>query len=428
MTRLVVEPAGATFNSKSYRQGSQGMGQQPTGLSVAPEQQSKSYAQDEIDLVGLGAALLRRWKLILAVVVVCTVLGLIAALLKQPSYGYKAAIQLAAYTTTDGHTVRLLSPQSASALLQNGLVDTAVTHYADAHKLDARKLKIDVQTSKDSDVVVLSGKGPLALQPAFVSVEKAAASLLAQHASAQIEAYKANIQAELNHAKIDLAKLQDPQRIAAAKAALKQAWLAAQAKLANLEQQHGVLQKKQAGLDQSVKLYKGLAKDLSGYLAKARRDGLSSARAATPTQAMTAMLLGNQIQQNLSQLTNIDRQLSVILPQQIAETEAALANNTQQQLSQQAVVERTKLDYQNFDAQHARDVQAQQISINKLHDQLNNIQGTQLVDEPVRSIQPVGLSRKAIVILAFLAGIFLALLAAGAAGYWDAVRRAMKSA
>ena len=401
---------------------------EPVGLSVAPEKRVNGYAQDEIDLVDLGVALLRRWKLMLTVVVVCTALGLIVALQKQPSYSYKAAIQLAAYTTANGRVVRLLSPQSASALLQNGLVDAAVNQYADTHKVDARKFKIGVQTSKDSDVVVLSGKGPRDLQSAFVSIEKAAASLLSNNTSGQIDAYKANIQANLKHAKIALAKLQDPQRIAAAKTALKQSWLAAKAKLANLEQQHGVLQKKHAGLSQSVKLYSGLAKDLSGYLAKARRDGLSGAQADTPTQAMTALLLGNQIQQNQSQLTNIDRQLSVTLPQQIAETKAALANNTQKQLFQQAVVERTKLDYQNFDAQHQREVQAQQIAINSLRERLSNIQSTRLIAEPVRSIQPVGSSRKLIVVLAFLAGIFLAVLAAGVAGYLGAVRLAMKSA
>lgn len=394
------------------------MDEQSKGSSAAPT--------DEIDLVDLGVALLRRWKLILAVVALCTAAGVVLAIFKVPVYSVNASLQLPAYTTADGREVQLLSAQSAGTLLQNGLIDQEIQQYASTHKLDPRKFKVSVQTPKDSDIVILSAKGPLKLQDALSAIEKNATTALAANASGQIKAYQAGIQSELARAKLDLANLQDPQRIAAAKALLAQRLSEAQAQLSSLHREQGVLQSKGASLVQATKLYQGLAHELKDYLTKARENGLASAQSSkTASQGMTALLLGNQIQQNLSQLTDIDHKLSVTLPQQIAQTNADLANNQQAQLTQQTAVERAKLAYQNFDAQYQRQVQAQQVTINKLQDQLNNIQSTRLIAGPARSIEPVGMSRKVIVALAFVMGMFVALLTAGLAGYLGAVRRAL---
>jgi len=392
------------------------------------EGRTAALGEDEIDLVDLGSALVRRWKLIIGVFVLCIALGVIAALFKKPDYAYSAGIQLAAYTTTNGGTVQLLSPESAKSLLQGGLIDAGISHYADSHTgFDPRKIKLSADVVKDGNVVILSGKGPLALQNAYATIIEQAVANLAKNTSNPITSYRASLQNTLQQAQIDLSKLNDPKVIQADKSAKNHALLDAQARLGMLQQDQNVLQQKLKHLHESSKLYTALAKQLGEYLNTARKNALASARgAASPTQAMAGLLLGNQIQQTQTQLTDIQNRLTVTLPLKIVQTQADLANNKQKQVAQKTVVEQAQLEFDNFETQHARTVKVQQANIDKLNTQIANIQNTRLVAPPTRSIEPVGMSRKMIVILAAILGIFLGLVAASIAGYGSAVRRALR--
>lgn len=61
--------------------------------------------EDEIDLVGVGVALVRIWQLVVGVFVPS---GVIVALLKKPEYAYSAGGgQLAAYATISGNTAQV---------------------------------------------------------------------------------------------------------------------------------------------------------------------------------------------------------------------------------------------------------------------------------------------------------------------------------
>jgi uncharacterized protein involved in exopolysaccharide biosynthesis len=400
------------------------------GQPSTPFKEGRTAApgEDEIDLVDLGAALVRSWKLIIGVFVLCIALGVIAALFKKPDYGYSAGIQLAAYTTTNGGTVQLLSPESAKSLLQGGLIDAGISHYAESHSgFDPRKIKLSVDEVKGGNVVILSGKGPLAFQNAYSTIIEQTVSNLAKNTSNPITSYRASLQNTLQQAQIDLSKLNDPKVIRADKSAKNHALLDAQARLGMLQQDQNVLQQKLEHLNESINLYTALAKQLGEYLNTARKNALASARgAASPTQAMAGLLLGNQIQQTQTQLTDIQNRLTVTLPLKIAQTQADLANNKQKQVAQKTAVEQAQLEYDNFETQHARTVKAQQANVDKLNTEISNIQNTRLVAPPARSIEPVGMSRKMIVILAAILGIFLGLFAAGIASYGSAVRRALR--
>lgn len=392
------------------------------------EGRTAAPGEDEIDLVDLGAALVRRWKLIISVFVLCIALGVIAALLKKPDFAYSAGIQLAAYTTANGRTVQFLTPESAKSLLQNSLIDAGISHYAETHTgFEPIKIKLSADVVIDGNVVILSGNGPLALQNAYVAIIEQTVTDLAKNTSNPIASYRASLQNTLQQAQIDLSKLNDPKVIQADKSDKNHALLDAQARLGLLQQDQNVLQQKLKHLNKSNKLYAALAKQLGEYLKTARKNALASARgAASPTQAMAGLLLGNQIQQTQTQLTDIQNRLTVTLPLQIAQTQAELANNKQQQVAQITAVEQAQLEFDNFETQHARTVKSQQANIDKLNTQLANIQNTRLVAPPTRSIEPVGMSRKMIVILAAILGIFLGLFAAGIASYGSAVRRALR--
>ena len=395
-------------------------------MSAGQEQNNTGntpYHDDEIDLVDIGVTLVRHRTLIIVIVAIFMALGIFVALRKQPSYNYVASISPASYVTPDGKLIQALSSESASALLTNGLIDQAIIQYADKHQINARRIKIKVSSPLRSDVVLLSGRGNVKLQDAYIAIERSAAELLAKSTSHLIDSYRSGIQAALEHAKLGLANLQDPQQIQIEKSGLQENLLSAQAALANLVEQHKVLVDKRSNLNHSVKLYEGLAKNLDSYIAKARNETLASANAKTPVEAMTAMLLGNQVQQNLRQLTDLQEKLTVTLPQEIAQVQAAIANNEQQQLTQKTAAEQAKIQYDNYQARHERKIQTHQINIDNLQSQLASVKETKLVSEPTRSAIPVGISKKVIAVLATIVGMFIALIAVFIAEFSDAVRR-----
>lgn len=109
----------------------------------------------------------------------------------------------------------------------------------------------------------------------------------------------------------------------------------------------------------------------------------ASHHASGASSAMTLLLLGTQAQQSDQQLLTLQQQVNN-LPSNIT--------------SQKAIVQSLKT-------------------------QLDNLQTTQIIAGPMRSMDPVGLSRKLIVILGAVIGAILALLTVGALNYVAAVRR-----
>jgi len=381
-------------------------------------------ADDQIDLVDLGASLLRRWKLILTVIVICTALGVVLALRRHHRhlYSYTASIQLARYAGNRRGIDVLMDETAAKTLLENGLLDVAIGQYAQTHKgIDVRRIRIAVKAPKRSGVVLLVGRGPAAMQSVYDDIERATARLLRNSLSSDSSA-RAAIEARYNRAKLKLEELQDTRQVKVQRLALKQSLLSAQARLARLKHQHDVLKQELSGVARSRKLDQGLSRELQHYLTKARANNLAATKTKSPVEAMTAMLLGNQVEETLHQLTSTEERLTVGLPKQEATTRASLANNEQQQALERGSIEKAKIEYDSFDMRHKRAVESQQLTLTQLKARLADLPGARLVGAPVRTKSYGGLRPTRIVAVFALLGVVLAMLAVAFANYFSAVR------
>ncbi len=378
---------------------------------------------DEIDLVGLGISLWRRWKLMLAIFLLCTGLGLAFALATPRTYNYIAVVGLGSYTAANGGIIFVVTPDSAAEALNSGLIQIALLRYARENHVDPRKVKIKANVPNKSNTIVLMGKGSEKLRDVFETVEKNAATLLAQSTAAQINVLRSNLKQPLTVAQITLARINDPQRIKAERAGRQQKLASAQATQANLKEQLTVLKEKRNRLNQAAKLYQSQIKSLNAYIAQARKASLIASRAGSPTQAMAMLLINNQLQQNLQQMNLIEQKLTVTLPQEVSTAEADMAANRQQQSVQKKAIIQAVANLANFDTERQRKVQGQEARISNLKTRLGNIQETRLIVPPARSIKHVGLGRSVVAILGAVVGVFLALLAAALANYVVAVRR-----
>jgi tetrahydromethanopterin S-methyltransferase subunit G len=382
------------------------------------------FQSDEIDLVDLGVRLWRRWKLMLIIFLLCTGLGLALAFILPRTYRYTAVVGLGSYTAANGKIVAVMTPDSAAAALNSGLIEMALLRYRREHSVDPLKVKIAANVPNKSNTIVLVGTGTKKLQDAFEAVEKNAVALLVQNTAAQVNVLRSNLKRQLTAAQINLARIDDPQQIKAKRAGRQQRLAGAQASQANLKEQLTVLKEKRNRLNQAAKLYQGQIKALNAYITQARKASLTAAnQAGTPTQAMAMLLINNQLQQNLQRMNNIEQKLTVTLPQKVAAVEAAVAANRQRQTVQKSAVIQAAANLANFDTERQRKVQGQKAVISNLKIRLGNIQETRLIVSPARSIKHVGLGRAVVAILGAVVGVILALLAAALVNYVVAVRR-----
>ena len=301
-------------------------------------------SSDEIDLVEVGASLWRRWKLMAGVFLVCLGLALALAFIIPHSYEYTTTIEIGSRVV--GTQVQPVeSPQSAASKLKNGYLPQVVQQYAQANRVDPKKLNFDAAAPEKADLVIITGKAPRALAGSYMAIEKSAAQLLAASDARITKSQQAQLQTQLAQAQSKLDQLQDPA---------------------------------------NRKLLKSQIDSLEAYQKRAQDQQIDASRHTNGASgAMTLLLLGTQAQQSDQQLLTLQQQL----------------NNL------------------------PSDITSQKAAVQSLKAQLDNLQMTQVIAGPIRSLDPVGLSRKLIVILGAIVGAILALFAAGVSNYIVAVRR-----
>lgn len=319
-----------------------------------PEQPSSSqamvpyaypYPNDEIDLVEVGASLWRRWRLMSVIFLLCLGLALLFAFLVPKKYEYTTTLQVGTQIVGN-RSEPVESPNAAASKVQKGYLPQIIQRYAAGHQLNPKKLKFDVNNPQKTNLVVISGKALPQLGSAYKAIEKAAAHELVASELPITQTMKAKLNSQLAGEKANLQELTDP-------------------KYTTLLQEQ--------------------ISSLQTFQKQARKQQLKSSRhSGNATDAMSVLLLSNQVQQAENRLADLQQQLQVKLPNQI---EAAKAK------------------------------------VSSLQTQIDNLQASQIVAGPLQSVEPVGLSRAEIAIIGAAAGTLLALLAAALANYVAAVKR-----
>lgn len=147
-----------------------------------------AHPDDEIDLVEVGVSLWRRWKLMLAVFLVCVGIGLALAFLHERDYQYSAVMQLGTVSLLgDGHTV--ISPQSAAARLQQVYIPDGLGKAEAGGMTMARNLEIDVNVEKGSQAVALAVKTPQRNGPAISRLLEGIVAAASAGINSRIAAY-----------------------------------------------------------------------------------------------------------------------------------------------------------------------------------------------------------------------------------------------
>lgn len=328
--------------------------------------------EDEISLVDAWIALSHYKRAFWFTWIPLVLTGLVVAMfLFNERFTLTSAVQIGTYNVNN-QVVALESTDSLSSKLRNVLIP-AVTSEVLSENPQMDRFETRVMTDKGSDVVLIQHKVLKSQQDQFRRVQqRIAAAIVAQH-DQKISTLQVDLEARLELERLKLAELQDPRSLQMALDKVNSNITAQQNKLTRLQENLSILQD-------------GGPQKFLSILSPQEREQVVSQQ-ETPAEVDDLIVL------------KFDKYL--------------LENRIQQDEIQDAI-NTARIRLKELEKAQQDNINLQQQTIKTLEDKLAAFNRTRLVNSPVLSVEPQGLTRPYLVILvvlfASLAGFGMMLL------------------
>jgi len=325
--------------------------------------------------------------------------------------------------------------------------------------------KIKASMLKKSDLIVLETRGQEKNSADYLGLIQSVVSLIKKDHQPQMDIVRSGLERSLESEKMRLEQLKNPLTLKLKQKKFEMDFLNSNLKIQNLKDKRLMAVTKQQLITQKkdnknklASLADGLKRIKSELLRLNEVDRLLEKRALDLTstienelknrkltvrniksgpEAMTILLLDNQIQANRDQLAKIEERLNIQQPNIREKLNNDIkANIRSQSLHKKLVTDidakLQKIDIVNDQAQQKAEIGQSSLELNKdkmLMDyknslliqqqkvdaityKLKGLRDTQTLTQPMQSINPVGLGKKLIVIMALMAGLFVGIFSA----------------
>ncbi len=327
---------------------------------------------DEISLLDLLRILVEQKRTILAVFMAFVLLGLVFALLKPEKYRYTTTIEIGT-VMEDGKTLLIDRPATLLAKINEAYIPYVLEQFSKKSDAD---FKITARIPGNSEVVVLESKAPEYKGADLVELHKKVVEYVKRNHQRVFEIVKKEMNVELDRSRNKLSALQDRHRVLTAD-------------LKRLDQTAKLL-------NDQIEELKALVDDAMGYRKLAR------AQTGDETQAMTLLMIDNEIQQNNQRLAALEERLHIDIP-------------------------REKDSLNNTISDNSREQQEQAAEIAKIQAAVNNMRETRMLIAPMRSAEPVGVKGTTIVLVSLITGLFAGIFAAFVAAFIRKAREELQA-
>jgi capsular polysaccharide biosynthesis protein len=425
----------------------------------------ESSCEDEISLIDLWLVMAKRFKLIMAIVAIATLLGVLFALSKSLQYNYAASVQIGSMVVNQGVGQKfqfIESPQNVLAKLTESYIPAVIFEYAKTESLTKIEPEISARIPKDSNLIILETSGSDENSVLLLGLLQNVITRLAEDHKPAMNVTRGGFDSELMRAEAALADLDKPATLHVETEQVEIALLEAEIKLKELKdlrltrlgKQKLLLdmeshKNKLSSLNDQINYFKAELKRLAnvdvllekqiGSLSKTISEQLinrhkSESNVNTGPEAMTLLLIDNQIQDNRDRLAKVEERFYVTqhtsrrkLDNQIKETQrqrsyenkllSGLDNQLQKmdidneyaQQKQGVIIAGIEAQLSKLTIDHKNLVLNQKQKIRDIKLKIKGLNDTQTLNEPMQSIKPMPRNRVSIVIVSIVAGLFLAL-------------------
>ncbi len=329
---------------------------------------SKKSCDTEISVIDILRILVRHKQIVFTVFLISLVIGIAYALVTSKQYRYTTTIEIGT-VMEDGKTMLIDRPGTLLAKINVAYIPYVLEQFA--HEKEEH-YKITARIPPGSEVVVLESEAPESDGDILIQLQERVVDYVRRNHQRVFDIMKKEMNVELDKSKNKLSALQD---------------------------RHRVLTADLKRLDQTAKLLNDQIEELKALVADAiSYRKLARAQTGDETQAMTLLMIDNEIQQNNQRLAALEERLHIDIP-------------------------REKDSLNNTISDNSREQQEQAAEIAKIQAAVNNMRETRMLIAPMRSAKPVGAGGLVIVLASIIVGVFTGILAAFIVAFLRGARR-----
>ena len=317
------------------------------------------YAEDEISLVDLVTVLVRRKKTVYWVFSLIVLLGVIAAFVFPKKYEYSTTIEIG--QRIEKEEVRLIDePETLLAKINKSYIPLALQSYK-SNAEDEKIYEIKASIPKKSQIIILSSKGTEAEETVLTSISEQVVNNVILDHSRLINIVKKSYGLQISEIENDIK---------------------------SVEQQAEIVKADLLRLDKNTQLVKKQVKNVTTLVNSGIKNrSKASKKVSSESNAMTLLMIDNEIQQNRNKLDRLEEKLIVDMNNKKDVLNKELSDTARLILKKKGSLVLTKLE-------------------------LENIRDTHALGTGVKSLRPVSISKKLILIMSVFLGLFIAIFMA----------------
>lgn len=382
--------------------------------------------EDSINLVDLWLELAKRRSIIFGSMALALIAGFLIAFLLPQKYNYSTSIEIGSTLEANGSgdAVRFIDkPETILAKIKESYIPLVQQEFRTANPANTSLYKINARVPKNSQLIVLEGKGKGDDKDIYLNHLQHVIDKLANDHKRVMNIYRGRLNNQLALANFKLDELSDPKMLAVPQQELENKLAQNQKRLIDLRDQTKLLESRYQRLDNTDILLKQQISDLETQIKSSlsrRQQAIGNMK--NESAAMTMLLIDNEIQQNRTRLAALQERLQIDQQNLRQELKEKVASNLRAQGLQEKTISKSKSELDRLATGNHRAQQRQQQEITEIEVRLNNIQATRALTAPMQSLEPTGPGKSIIIILALMLGLMLGIFAAFFASFLSKVK------
>ncbi len=338
---------------------------------------SGAHQTDEIDLVQLWLILLKRKYLIGSVCLLCLLGGTAFAFLVPAKYTYSTTIEIGNTLASNGTGIvsrPIESPEAVLAKIKESYVPLAVNQMKQEDKVT---FAVTVRNPKASNLIILSSQGTVNMAEPYQNLhDMVTKSILIDHLKI-IDVPRKEYKIQSQQEGIKLKKLEDPRIFAIEEKDLLIQIEAAKMKLTGFDEREKLLLSQNKRLAETQVLLRQQISKVEENLAQAHANRPKAInKVSNEAQAMTLLMITNQIEQNEKRLYDLQERLTIGIENEKEVLQDNVTQNSRERALQKEKIAELQIQLTKLKVQRENDIDEQKNVISSIDNKIDNLQET----------------------------------------------------
>ena len=344
------------------------------------------------------------------------VVSITFALISKPKYEYTAVVEIGTIikqTSTGSFIEPIDAPETVAAKLRHSYIPYVLNQHYRNNPANTHGYKFSVSVPKKSELVKIVAKGSEEFGDTYLQLLESILQQLKNDHKRLFEISHSKMEEQVVISQLDLAEMKNSKKKDLLEKGFEQQIKSIEIKLTAIADQIKLEKNKKSRFLKTKALLEKQLKDLSkGINVSVANRSKAKIKIESSSDAMTLLLIDNEIQQYRNQMIALENRVYVDIANKIEESENKILDLVRKTEFQRKNLTNKKIEMQEQLENHSRSILKKEAHVKQVEVRLNNSKQTNALVKPMKSIEPVGVSKKLIVILSVFIGFFIAFISA----------------